>query len=58
MTSEGQAIEKKSLATITGSKADFDAIARECVGFANARGGHLYIGIEDEAEQPPASGAH
>jgi ATP-dependent DNA helicase RecG len=58
MTSEGQAIEKKSLATITGSKADFDAIARECVGFANARGGHLCIGIEDEAEQPPASGAH
>ena len=36
------AIEKKSLSKITGNKADFDEIARECVCFANARGGHLY----------------
>jgi len=53
MKGEGQTVEKKSLNTIAGGKADFDAIARECVGFANARGGHLHIGIEDEADQPP-----
>jgi hypothetical protein len=41
---EGQTAEKKSLKSITGGKADFDAIAGECVGFANARGGHLHFG--------------
>jgi ATP-dependent DNA helicase RecG len=52
---EGQTGEKKSLNVIAGGKADFDGIARECVGFANARGGHLHIGIEDDADQPPAT---
>lgn len=53
MKGEGQTVEKKSLSAIAGGKADFDVIARECVGFANARGGHLHIGIEDDADQPP-----
>ncbi|MGH8709806.1 MAG: ATP-binding protein [Burkholderiales bacterium] len=53
MKGEGQTVEKKSLSIIAGGKADFDVIARECVGFANARGGHLHVGIEDEADQPP-----
>src|SRR5215813_14394187 len=52
MGSEGQAVERKSLRILVGGKADFDVIAHECVGFANARGGHLHIGIEDEADQP------
>jgi ATP-dependent DNA helicase RecG len=49
MGSEGQSVEKKSLRILAGGKPDFDVIARECVGFANARGGHLRIGIEDDA---------
>ena len=55
MAGEGQTVEKKSLSAIAGGKSDFEMIARECVGFANARGGHLRIGIEDDADQPPAS---
>lgn len=54
MSSENQFLEKKSLRIIQGSSADFEAVARECVGFANARGGLLLIGIEDEDDQPPA----
>ena len=54
MSIEGQSTEKKSLRLITGSSADFDQIASECVGFANARGGRLLIGIEDDDDLPPA----
>src|SRR5437868_4301402 len=54
MSGETQAIEKKSLRLVTGRAAAFDEIACECVGFANARGGHLHIGIEDGDDLPPA----
>ena len=53
MSDENQAIEKKSLRLIKGKTSDFDKIATECVGFANARGGHLFIGIEDGENLPP-----
>jgi ATP-dependent DNA helicase RecG len=55
MSGEHQTIEKKSLHLVVGKKADFDEIAHECVGMANARGGHIYIGIEDKKDLPPAS---
>ncbi len=55
MSGENQAIEKKTLRLIVGSSADFDEIASECVGFANARGGNLHIGIEDKEELPPVA---
>lgn len=55
MSGEHQTIEKKSLSLVIGKKADFDEIAHECIGMANARGGHLYIGIEDKEELPPVS---
>ncbi len=48
MSGERQAVEKKSLRLVTGRNPDFDEIACECVGFANARGGHP--GIEDREE--------
>lgn len=54
MSGEHQSFEKKSLRKIIGNTADFDDIASECVGFANARGGHLIIGIEDNESLPPA----
>ncbi len=43
----------KSLRLVTGSKADFNALAADCVCFANAAGGHLWIGIEDGEQLPP-----
>lgn len=46
--------DRKSLRLVTGRSADWDAIARDCVCFANARGGRLLIGIEDGEELPPA----
>jgi ATP-dependent DNA helicase RecG len=52
---EGQLLDKKSLKTISGKTADFDELAKDCVAFANAVGGSLYIGIEDDAEEPSAS---
>ena len=45
--------DKKSLKTVLGKSADFSELAKDCVAFANARGGSLHIGIEDNEEQPP-----
>nr|WP_297353900.1 ATP-binding protein [uncultured Caldimonas sp.] len=39
---------------ITGSTADWSALAADCVCFANASGGVLRIGIEDGQDLPPA----
>ena len=55
MSGERQTIEKKSLKLIIGKTARFDEIAYECVGMANARGGHIYIGIENHEDLPPVS---
>lgn len=52
---EGQLSDKKSLKTITGKTADFEELAKDCVAFANAVGGSLFIGIEDDMDQPPAN---
>ena len=53
MSMEGQDIERKSLRIISGRSTDWDEVARQCVCFANAQGGRLLIGIEDNAEHPP-----
>jgi ATP-dependent DNA helicase RecG len=50
MSGERQAVEMKSLRLISGRNLGFDEIACECVGFANARGVHLHLRIEDRAE--------
>ncbi len=49
--------EQKSLRLVTGRNPDWDAVARECVCFANGRGGRLRIGIEDGEALPPADQA-
>lgn len=54
MTRETQHLDQKSLRVITGSSADFPAVAADCVCFANASGGCLRIGIEDGESVPPA----
>lgn len=45
--------DKKSLRTVEGKSANFSELAKDCVAFANAKGGHLYIGIENDADLPP-----
>jgi uncharacterized protein (TIGR02646 family) len=54
MTLEDQHTDRKSLRTITGKTADWDALARDCVCFANGAGGRLLIGIEDGEALPPS----
>ena len=51
---ETQHIEKKSLRIVTGNSADWNELAKDCVCFANARGGAIYIGIEDDDKGAPA----
>jgi ATP-dependent DNA helicase RecG len=43
----------KSIRKAIGSKSDLESLAESCVAFANAQGGELVIGIEDEASYPP-----
>lgn len=50
---ENSHFDKKSLRTLTQPKPDWDEIAKDCVSFANAYGGSLIFGIEDEEELPP-----
>lgn len=52
---ETDAIEKKSLRVITGKRADWQELAKDCVCMANSRGGTILIGIEKHADQPEGS---
>jgi len=52
-TEEGQRLDRKSLRVVQGGSTDFEELAKDCVCFANASGGQLLIGIEDDASQPP-----
>lgn len=53
MITEDQHNDRKSLRLISGKTADWDALAADCVCFANAAGGRLLIGIEDGQSEPP-----
>lgn len=50
---ENQFIEKKSLDTVRGKTADWKELAKDCVCFANTRGGFILIGIADKDTLPP-----
>ncbi len=52
MESEGTDFDKKSLRVLTRAKPDWDALACDCVCFANGQGGRLLIGIEDDVDVP------
>lgn len=54
MPLEDRHTDRKSLRTITGKSADWDALAMDCVCFANGAGGRLLIGIEYGEVLPPA----
>lgn len=55
MSQEGQLLERKSLRVVVGNSANWTELAKECIAFANATGGVLEIGIEDDAQSPPAN---
>ena len=50
---EDKHTDKKSLRFLKGSNTDWDELAKDCVCFANGRGGVILIGIEDGASLPP-----
>lgn len=54
MSKEGQLLDCKSLRAVTGSAADWNEVAKDCVAFANTTGGRLPIGIEDGQTVPPS----
>lgn len=54
MSLEGQLLDQKSLRAVTGKTADWNELAKDCVAFANATGGRLLLGIENDRHQPPA----
>lgn len=54
MSEEGQLFDKKSLRVVKGGDQGLRALAADCVAMANANGGVLAIGIENDASQPPA----
>lgn len=45
--------DKKSLRMVTGSSANWAELAKDCVCFANSRGGVLFIGLENNEKMPP-----
>lgn len=47
--------EKKSLKLLQSSNVNWKDLARDCVGFANAKGGTIVIGIEDKEEITPSN---
>ena len=52
MTPENQHFDRESLRKVTGKTAAWAELALDCVAFANAQGGSLLIGIEDDQEAP------
>lgn len=52
-SAENEHCDCKSLRLVTGGAAGFKELAGDCVCFANAHGGQLLIGIEDDATEPP-----
>lgn len=51
---ENKNIDKKSLKFLKGKNTDWDELAKDCVSFANAQGGSIFIGIEDNDALPPS----
>lgn len=52
---ESQYIEKKRLDTVIGKRADWKELSKDCVCFANSRGGTILIGIADGDSAPPSN---
>lgn len=55
MSQKGQLLDKKSLRSVTGKSADWNELVKDCIAFANAKGGRLLLGIDDGQDEPPRS---
>jgi len=53
MKNESQTVEYKSIRKIRAGDNGFKELSVTCVCLANARGGTIFIGIEDKSKQPP-----
>ncbi len=51
---ETQRYDKKSLKLIVGKKSDWNELAKDCVCFANSKGGDIVVGVEDCEQEPPS----
>src|SRR5690554_52741 len=49
---ENSHFDRKSLKKILGKNAPWKELAKDCVCFANSKGGSIFIGIEDDGECP------
>jgi len=54
MVEEWTRFDRKSLRLVTGRKADFAELAADCVAFATVVDATMHIGVEDDAQDPPA----
>ena len=54
MRTEGQLYDRKSIRYALGKQADYAGLAADCVGLANAQGGVIHLGVENDADMPPA----
>lgn len=50
---ENSHYDKKSLKALTKKNPDWDEIAKDCVSFANAYGGSIVFGVENDEDMPP-----
>jgi ATP-dependent DNA helicase RecG len=55
MIDENQQFDRKSISFLKGRNTDWDELAKDCVCFANATGGKIFIGIEDKETLPPVN---
>lgn len=53
MREENVTFDRKSLKIVQGKNPGWEELAKDCVAFANARGGHIFIGIENDSDLPP-----
>lgn len=53
MSDENSIFDRKSLRLFTGKSVDWDDLAKDCVAFANANGGRIVVGVENDSEEPP-----
>lgn len=53
MTDEDDTLDRKSIRYALGRHADSKGLSHDCVGLANAHGGRVLLGIEDDATEPP-----
>jgi ATP-dependent DNA helicase RecG len=51
---ENATFDQKSIRYVLDKNRNMDSLACDCVGLANARGGRLILGIEDQSDEPPA----